>query len=99
MGNAREAGDLLSLAVLLPSVPTVTLAFLGPCVTPGSHLSGKSVGFQGLFAGGELFMVRGGEGEGSLSSCLAAALANSSGMLEHCTAPPAAFDASRLPSE
>lgn len=98
-GNAREAGDLLCLTVLLPSIPTATLTFLGLCVTWGSHLSGKTMGFQGLFAGGNLCMVHGGEGEGSLSSCLAATLANSSGMREHCTAPLAAFNASRFPSE
>ena len=99
-GNAHEAGDLLSLTGLLPpSIPAATPAFLGPLCYTGSHLSGKSMGFQGLFAGGELCMVHGGEGEGSLSSCLAAALANRSGMLEHYTAPPAAFNASRLPAE
>lgn len=33
-----EAGDLLSLVVLLPSIPAVMLVFLGPCVTKGgSH--------------------------------------------------------------
>lgn len=55
-----EAGDLPSLVVLLPPSSAVMLAFLGSCVTKGgSHYWEKSMGFQGLFASGELCMLHG----------------------------------------
>lgn len=92
-----EAGDLLSLVVLLPSSSAVMQAFLGPCVKGAGSHSWERTWVSKVFLLQENYVWY--MGEGSLGSCPAATLASSSGMLEYWTALPAAFNASRLPSQ